>query len=183
MPRLPEPRRLRGCHPVQLQLPERAHLLVPNGTRNTMAHELGHIPELEHHTNQTHLMYGSNYAEDPFRTRGCIVPELLPDGFIGEQNTTDRYWELSFPLNETNDAPGELRGDMGMVICKKLDKMRTDLPPVARTVIQIIVQVPVRSCRLPDPTCIYYADHRLGAARPGCASSRRCVPVSYCDAC
>ncbi len=92
---------------------------VPNSTRNTMAHELGHIPELGHHTNQTHLMYGSNYAEDPFRTRGCIVPELLPDGFIGEQNMTDRYWELSSPLNETNDAPGELRGDIGMVICKK----------------------------------------------------------------
>ena len=74
---------------------------ISNSTRNTIAHELGHILGLEHHTNQTHLMHGDDYVEDPFRTLGYMVPELLPGGFIGEQNMTDRYWELNALLNGT----------------------------------------------------------------------------------
>ena len=90
---------------------ERAYYM-PNNIRNTIAHEFGHILGLEHHINQTHLMYGSEYVVDPFPTLGYTVPEELPEGFIGEQEMLDRYWELGGILNETEAALIELDRDI-----------------------------------------------------------------------
>ena len=102
---------------------------VPNSTRNTMAPELW-----------AHPGAGAPYQPDApdvrEQLRGGSVPNAGPyrprtaARRVHRRAEHDRpvYWELSSPLNETNDAPGELRGDMGMVICKKMDKMRTDLP-------------------------------------------------------
>lgn len=85
---------------------------MPNNIRNTIAHEFGHILGLEHHANKTHLMYGSDYVVDPFPTLGYTVPEELPEGFVGEREMVDRYWELNGILNDTADALIELGGDI-----------------------------------------------------------------------
>ena len=85
---------------------------MPNNIRNTIAHEFGHILGLEHHVNQTHLMYGSDYVVDPFPTLGYTIPEELPEGFRGEQEMIDRYLELGGILNETEAALIELDRDI-----------------------------------------------------------------------
>lgn len=74
---------------------------TPNNIRNTVAHELGHIFGLEHHIDETHLMYGAGdvYTQDPFLTLGYAIPEQLPEGIIGEQAIRDGLADLDLMLD------------------------------------------------------------------------------------
>ena len=89
----------------------------PNTIRNTVAHELGHILGLDHHTNTTHLMYGSEYQIDPYETYGYVVPGPLPELFVGEAELHERLQILGDELDDIDaklirlEARGDLVGD------------------------------------------------------------------------
>lgn len=84
----------------------------PNSVRNTVAHEVGHILGLEHHVDQTHLMHGTDYISDPFQTIGYVVPDLLPEGFIGQPELVSRHDALGHMLNSTSDRIDQLKASI-----------------------------------------------------------------------
>ncbi len=85
----------------------------PDSVRNTVAHELGHILGLNHHTNMTHLMYGPEYQVDPYETYGYVVPDNLEEWFIGEAELYNRTLTLKAELDglDADLARLEARGD------------------------------------------------------------------------
>ncbi len=74
-------------------------LYGPNSIRNTIAHEFGHNIGLEHHPNWTHLMAGGDFVQDPFDTRGYVIPEPLPERPVGEDGPGDRLYLLDLELD------------------------------------------------------------------------------------
>ena len=84
----------------------------PNSVRNTVAHELGHILGLEHHVNQTHLMYGEDFLRDPFPTLGYTIPAQLPEGFVGQDELVSRYEALGKTLESMSDELDRLGGNL-----------------------------------------------------------------------
>lgn len=85
----------------------------PNSVRNTVAHELGHILGLNHHTNTTHLMYGPAYQVDPYETHGYVVPDNLEGHFVGEAELYNQTMTLRAELDRLNTQLERLeaRGD------------------------------------------------------------------------
>lgn len=64
-----------------------------------MAHELGHLLGLDHHADETHLMYGSEYQMDPYETYGYVVPDMLEEWYVGEAELHDRTQALGSDLD------------------------------------------------------------------------------------
>lgn len=89
----------------------------PDSVRNAVAHELGHILCLERHTNNTHLMYGSEHQVDPFEAHGYVIPEQLGERFVGEVELHNRLQMMDDELDDmdaklvTLEARGDLVGD------------------------------------------------------------------------
>lgn len=83
--------------------------------RNTVAHELGHILGLDHHTNQTHLMYGPEYQVDPYETHGYVVPEDIPWGFVGETELYEQIQMLKDKLDGFTDGLDKLEAKGNLV--------------------------------------------------------------------
>ena len=71
----------------------------PDYIRNTVAHELGHILGLDHHTDRTHLMYGPEYQVDPYETYGYVVPDMLEELYVGEAGLDDLIQMLESELD------------------------------------------------------------------------------------
>ena len=90
----------------------------PNTVRNTVAHELGHILGLDHHTNQTHLMYGSEYQADPYETYGLVVPGMLEEGFIGEAELYERILVLTDELDRLGAEIDRLGAELDKLAAK-----------------------------------------------------------------
>ena len=91
---------------------------TPDTIRNTVAHELGHLLGLRHHTDGTHLMFGADRQLHPYRTDGYIIPELLPEGFHGEaalirtlETLPDILDELDAELTDL-ESRGDREGDI-----------------------------------------------------------------------
>ena len=93
----------------------------PNGIRNTVAHEIGHILGLEHHTNQTHLMYGSEYVLDPYPALGYTIPDLLPEGFVGEAELASRHGAIGVLLDEMEAPLEDVRRDIDRFVSRNGD--------------------------------------------------------------
>jgi hypothetical protein len=73
---------------------------TPDAVRDTVAHELGHILGLGHHTNKTHLMYGPEYQVDPYETYGYAVPDQLEEWtYVGEAELNEQILVLEDELD------------------------------------------------------------------------------------
>lgn len=95
----------------------------PDSVRNTVAHELGHILGLEHHVDQTHLMYGEDFLLDPFPTLGYTIPDLLPEGFVGEDELVGQRETVGKMLEEMKIPLDDLKGDIERFVSRHGDKV------------------------------------------------------------
>ena len=72
---------------------------TPESIQDTVAHELGHLLGLAHHTDPDHLMYGNDtHAQDPFATLGYNIPAGMSDLFVGEAELLDDLDRLGIQL-------------------------------------------------------------------------------------
>lgn len=68
---------------------------------NTTMHEIGHILQLGHHTDESHLMYGDDrFARSNFDDLGYAIPDNLgpQDYLVGERSIREDIDELSIRL-------------------------------------------------------------------------------------
>ena len=79
---------------------------TPQAVQDTIAHELGHVLGLKHHTDEAHLMHGSDRVQHPFDTLGYSIPERLPSLFVGEA-------ELLGELNHMEGRLADMKADLG----------------------------------------------------------------------
>ena len=65
--------------------------------KDTIMHEIGHVYDLEHSSDENHLMYDENDGVDNFDTLGLIIPEIMGNEnivFVGTEQKFKEYDRL-----------------------------------------------------------------------------------------
>lgn len=57
---------------------------------NILMHEIGHVLGLEHHADETHLMYGEDALSGKYDAMGYLIPKRMNDYFVGQDELADK---------------------------------------------------------------------------------------------
>ena len=94
--------------------------------RNTVAHEFGHNIGLEHHRDETHLMYGTKDVQHPYETLGYAIPKLLDEYLVGERLLESEHLRLEGIIQNMEDELAGLEHNLTNMK-DELDALRTTL--------------------------------------------------------
>ena len=68
---------------------------------DTVMHEIGHALKLEHHSHESHLMYGlDRFTQIPFDDLGYTIPPRLSDSiyYVGQRSILDEIYDIDIQL-------------------------------------------------------------------------------------